>query len=200
MITIRSRGRLPHWEDDSAIYFVTFRLADSLPDSARRRIEFERRDIIRTARAMHRTLSPFEEKRLAQLVRRKVELRLDAGAGACWLAQPKIAEIALEALKHFDGARYRLFAWCVMPNHVHVVFQPIAEHGLAGIVHTWKSYSSTAANRELRRSGEFWGREYFDHIIRNSVEFERVARYVLANPVKAGLRQWPWAGRRGQSR
>lgn len=173
---------------------MTFRLADSLPESARRRIDFERRDIVARARAMRRTFSRDEEVRLSRLSRRKMEDRLDAGAGACWLAQPKIARIAGESLKHFDEMRYRLFAWCVMPNHVHVLFQPLDQHDLAGIVHTWKSYSAKAANTALRRSGEFWGREYFDHIVRNGIEFGRITQYILKNPEKAGLRNWPWVG------
>ncbi|HKT48098.1 MAG TPA: transposase [Candidatus Acidoferrales bacterium] len=155
MVTIRSRGRLPHWEAENAIYFVTFRLADSLPESARRRIQFERQDIVATARTMRRTFSRAEQMRLSQLSRRKIEANLDAGAGACWLAQPGIAKIVLESLKHFDGVRYRLFAWCVMPNHVHVLFQLFGEHDLANIVHTWKSFSVKAANVALGRSGEF---------------------------------------------
>jgi REP element-mobilizing transposase RayT len=198
VITVRSRGRLPHWENEHAVYFVTFRLADSLPDSARRRIEFERRDIVQTEGAMHRRISPAEERRLSQLFRRKLESQLDAGAGACWLARPAVAEIVLDALKHFDGERYHLFAWCVMPNHVHVLFQPMAMNELAGIIQSWKSYSSKKVNKELRRAGEFWGREYFDHIVRNPQEFERTVRYVLANPEKAGLRDWPWVGRSGE--
>ncbi|HVA18429.1 MAG TPA: transposase [Candidatus Dormibacteraeota bacterium] len=143
---------------------------------------------------MHRTVSAAEEKRLAQLFRSKLESQMDSGAWACWLAQPGIAEIVISALKHFDGERYHLFAWCVMPNHVHAVFQPIAKNELADVVHSWKSYSSKKANRELRRSGEFWEREYFDHIVRSPAEFERIVRYVLANPAKAGLREWPWVG------
>lgn len=157
MVTVRSRGRLPPWEAENAIYFVTFRLADSLSESARQRIEFERRDIIATARAMRRTFSRNKELRLSRLSRRKFEARLDAGAGACWLAQPEIAEVAVESLKHFKGIRYRLFAWCVMPNHVHALFQPLGHYDLAGIVHTWKSYSAKPANRALRRSGESFG-------------------------------------------
>jgi REP element-mobilizing transposase RayT len=191
---MRSRGRLPHWEGENAVYFVTFRLAGSLPESVRGRIEFERRDIVQRAGAMRRAISAAEEKRLAQLFRKKLESQLDAGAGACWLAQPGVAEIVVEALRHFDGQRYHLFAWCVMPNHVHAVFQPIAKNELAEIVHSWKSYSSKEANRKLRRAGEFWEREYFDHIVRNRQEFERIVRYVLANPEKAGLRAWPWVG------
>ena len=173
---------------------MTFRLADSLPESARRRIEFERQDIVATARMMRRTLSRGEEVRLSRLSRKKIEGQLDAGAGACWLEQSNIAEIVSQSLRCFDGTRYRLFAWCVMPNHVHVLFRPSADHSLASIVHTWKSYSAKAANGALQRSGEFWGREYFDHIVRNDIEFGRIVRYILENPAKAGLRNWHWAG------
>lgn len=194
VVTIRSRGRLPHWEAENATYFVTFRLADSLPESVCRRIEWERRDIVATARAMKRSLSRAEEVRLSRMFRWKIEALLDSGVGACWLAQPKIAEIASEALRHFDGVRYRLFAWCVMPNHVHALFHPLAGYGLAAILHSWKSYSAKAANAALRRSGEFWEREYFDHIVRNEIEFARIVRYILENPKKAGLRRWRWVG------
>lgn len=200
MVTIRSRGRLPHWEDRNAIYFVTFRLADSLPEPARRRIEFERQNIIRTARAMNRAVSPTEQIRLSRLSRKKIEALLDTGAGSCWLAQPNIARIASQALKHFHRIRYRLLAWCVMPNHVHVLFQPSDGHDLAGIVHSWKSYSAKAANRALGRSGEFWEREYFDHIARNQAEIKRIVRYIMDNPRKARLRNWPWVERSAEYR
>lgn len=192
MVTIRSRGRLPHWEDRNAIYFVTFRLADSLPETARRRIEFERQDIIRTAHAMNRAMSVTEQMRLPCLSRKKIEAMLDAGAGSCWLAQPKIARIATDTLKHFDGIRYRLLAWCVMPNHVHVLFQPSNAHYLADVIQSWKSYSAKASNRVLGRSGEFWEREYFDHIARNQSEINRIVRYIRDNLKKARLRDWPW--------
>jgi putative transposase len=134
-LTVRSRGRLPHWEALNAIYFMTFRLADSLPQSVSREIEFERQDIIRTAPLMGRELSATEQKRLAQLFRHKIEARLDAGAGSCILAKPPIAKVVKDSLGHFEGIRYNLFAWCVMPNHVHALFQPIAAHSLSTILH-----------------------------------------------------------------
>lgn len=81
-----------------------------------------------------------------------------------------------------------------MPNHVHVLFQPYGGYDLARIVHGWKSYSAKASNRELRHVGEFWGREYFDHIVRDEIEFGRIVRYIVGNPEKAGLRNWPWVG------
>jgi REP element-mobilizing transposase RayT len=95
-------------------------------------------------------------------------------------------------LRRFDGEKYRLFAWCLMPNHVHVVVQPIASFRLAEILHSWKSYSGQMANRMLRRTGAFWQREYYDHLIRDGDELGKAIRYTAENPVKARLVDWPW--------
>ena len=192
MVTIRDRGRLPHWETAQACYFVTFRLADSLPKSVLRQIELERVDIVRTAEAMKRELSAGEQRRLIALTGARIEEYLDAGTGSCFLGKTAVAEKIVRALKQFEGARYQLFAWCVMPNHVHVVFQPLADHTLAGIVHGWKSYTAKEANRLLQRTGVFWQREYYEHLVRDAPDLRRVVRYVLENPKKAGLRDWPW--------
>jgi REP element-mobilizing transposase RayT len=99
-----------------------------------------------------------------------------------------------ETLLHYDRVRYLLLAWCVMPNHVHVVFRPMENHTLAQIVQTWKSYSAHKANRLLGRSGEFWQREYYDHLVRDEADLHRIVRYVLENPRKAKLADWPWVG------
>jgi REP element-mobilizing transposase RayT len=194
MVTIRTRGRLPHWEDTSAVYFVTFRLADSLPSAVLRQFEFEREDIVATAIAMKRALTPRERGRLDELFATKVETYLDAGSGSRALANPDVASMFVQTLRHFDDSRYRLYAWCVMPNHVHIVFQPLGEHKLATIIQAWKSYSARKANRILRRTGDFWQREYYDHLIRDERDLRRCVRYVLDNPKKVGLENWPWVG------
>jgi REP element-mobilizing transposase RayT len=194
MVTVRSRGKLPHWERSQGVYFVTFRLADSLPRAVAQAFELERKDIVATANAMRRDLSPAERRRLTELFDEKVESYLDAGSGLCFLSKPAVAIKVAEALRHFHGVRYRLFAWCVMPNHVHAVFQPLEDWKLSEVLHTWKSYSAKEANRILRRSGDLWQREYYDHLIRNREDFQRCVHYVLQNPGKAGLRDWPWVG------
>jgi REP element-mobilizing transposase RayT len=79
-----------------------------------------------------------------------------------------------------------------MPNHVHVVFQTLADNTLENILHSWKSYAAKKANLILRRSGEFWQHEYYDHLIRDAVEFERAVSYVAENPKKAHLKDWAW--------
>jgi REP element-mobilizing transposase RayT len=141
---------------------------------------------------MNRTLTPSERRKRDQLHARRIEKTLDAGAGECFLRNPAIGRIVANALKEFDGSRYWLFAWCVMPNHVHVLFQTIGKTSLADILHSWKSYSAKAANHILGRNGEFWQREYHDHLIRDVAEFDRAGRYIVENPSRAGLKNWPW--------
>lgn len=191
-VSIRNRGRLPHWEAAAATYFVTFRLADSLPQEALRRIVFARTDIWSTALQMGREISETERKRFMKLHAQKIEKYLDAGAGRCPLRNPVVAETVADSLHQFNGLRYRLFAWCVMPNHVHVVFQTFTDNTLAKILHSWKSYTAKKANQILKRSGEFWQHEYYDRLVRDVNEFHRAVKYVVGNPEKAGLKNWPW--------
>lgn len=98
-------------------------------------------------------------------------------------------------MRHFDGVRYGLKAWCVMPNHVHVVLETHPDHPLPGVLHSWKSYTATASNRHLGRAGQFWQTEYYDHLIRDEADLAHALRYVVENPAKAGLRNWKrvWA-------
>jgi REP element-mobilizing transposase RayT len=189
---IRTRGRLPHWETEEATYFVTFRLFDSLPRPAVQAYEFERRDILERARQAKRELSQWEHRRLKQIFAQKIDRFLNTGRGACYLREPRVAGTVAEAFRHFDGKRYRLIAWCIMPNHVHVVFGVLPSHELAEIVHSWKSFTAQQANRLLGRTGEFWQREYYDHLVRDSAELKRVISYVVENPRKSGLNNWPW--------
>jgi len=106
------------------------------------------------------------------------------------MSDARIAELVANAITHFDEDRYLLFAWCVMPNHVHVVFE--AHEAIDQILHSWKSYTSKAANKVLSRDGEFWQQEYFDRTIRGTEDFSRTITYVLENPSRAGLQNWPW--------
>ena len=195
MATIRSRGRLPHWEANQAIYFVTFRLGDSLPRSVLEEFKAERQNILAAVKQAGRaTLSPSGERRLEELLSEKIQAKLDAGAGRCFLADPRIAEVVAEALRHFNFSKYRMYAWCVMPNHVHALFRILESHELAEILHAWKSFSATRANRLLGRSGGFWQREYYDHLVRSEDEFYRIVNYIAENPSRARLRRWRWVG------
>jgi len=197
-IKIRDRGRLPHWEKEGATYYITFRLADSLPQSVLEQIASEREAIVRTANQLHRDLSPDERRKIQQLSTPIVEQFLDRGAGTCQLHNPAVAKEVADTLCHFDEKRYRLFAWCVMPNHVHVVVKVFPTETLSSVIHSWKSFTAKSANRSLGLQGPFWQREYYDHLIRNEGEFERAIRYVAQNPEKAKLKDWKWVWVCGQ--
>ncbi|MFI5378218.1 MAG: helicase C-terminal domain-containing protein, partial [Tepidisphaerales bacterium] len=170
---------LPHWTLHGSVYSTCFRIAGSLPKQALERMK------------AHTEQEPVRTK-ANSLLNTQIEEYLDAGHGDCWLKNPTVAQLVTDSLKHFDGQRYHLFAWCIMPNHVHAVLKPLAGFTLAGILHSWKSFTANRANEILNRNGEFWQTEYYDRIIRNSAEFDRCLKYILDNPAKAGLQDWPW--------
>ena len=196
-VSVRSRGYLPHWESEAAVYFVTFRLADSLPREVAARLRHERLALQRICSAGFQP-AVADKDRLWKLnaLLKKAEQYLDSGLGACHMRDPRIANIVVAALRQFNGHRYDRFAWCVMPNHVHVLFSPRASYRLESILHSWKSYSANQSNRILRRGGPFWQREYFDHLVRSQSHLLKFARYIEQNPTKAGLHHWPWVSSR----
>jgi len=183
------RGYLPHFEGGMIPQAVTFRLGDALP-----------------ARVLEAWLSELanrpDEERKAELLTR-VNAWLDAGHGECLLRQPPIADLVQNALLHFDGSRYALHNWCIMPNHVHVLFTAKQGFAIAGIVHSWKSFTAKAINKMLGRTGSVWMADYFDRFIRDEKHWLRAMTYIDNNPVKAGLcarpEDWPYgaAGARG---
>ncbi|HEX9162203.1 MAG TPA: transposase [Thermoanaerobaculia bacterium] len=194
MIEEHKRNRLPHWWSAHATYFLTFNLFDAMPSAVAEKLRVERRiRIAELERLRVRATAP-EVAAIAAVVREHAETTLDASHGACFMNDSRVAEIVSTAITHFDGQRHHLHAWCVMPNHVHVVFEPFDR--LDTIVHSWKSFTSKAANAILDRTGKFWQDDYYDRIIRNENELARTIRYVLENPLRAGLRDWPWLGER----
>jgi putative transposase len=122
---------------------------------------------------------------------------IDGGLGSCVLRAPVIAAVVQDALHHFDGARYRLIAWVIMPNHVHVLVEQIEGYPLGDIIHAWKSFTAKQANKQLARSGAFWAPDYFDRYIRDQAHYDVAVYYIHRNPVKAGLvaraEQWQWS-------
>ncbi|WP_413992826.1 REP-associated tyrosine transposase [Labrys okinawensis] len=161
---------LPHFDSPERVQFVTFRLADSLPSYVARSDE------------------------TSAEVRRRLKGELDEGRGACWLAKPEIADIVQGTLLSFHLQRYRMWAWCIMPNHVHCLFEPDQGQLLSDIVRSWKVHSAIRANRLLQRSGPFWQRDFFDRYMRYEEQFTNTLNYIERNPVSAGLcgNVWEW--------
>ena len=190
-VFVRQRGRLPHWEKDAGLYFITFHLADSLPQSVLEKIA-ERHRILLAAKRAGAPLLPSQEALVAECKPAKLEEYFDRGAGTCSLRDPRIGEIMAAALRFWERKRYRLVAWCVMPNHVHVICRLLPGQELSKVLQGWKSFTARKANDILGRRGVFWQREYYDRLIRNGDELERAVRYVVSNPERAGLKGWRW--------
>jgi REP element-mobilizing transposase RayT len=196
MLVWHSRDYLPHIDQPGLVQAITFRLCDSVPASlmARWRSELLGTDSDLRSRAA----SAFELlKRIAHYE--------DAGHGKCHLREPRIAQVVENALLHFVKSRYHLLAWCVMPNHIHVIIETLQGFPMSQVVHSWKSYTAKVANKLLGLSGAFWQREYHDRFIRDEKHLEVAISYVERNPVVARLvlepAEWKWssASRRKQS-
>jgi REP element-mobilizing transposase RayT len=175
-----------------ALYFVTFRLADSLPREVLAELKKELSRMKRTERVGAQFLEDPERER-----RKRIELYLDRGTGACSLRDERIAQVACKALTFFDRQRYELEEWVVMPNHVHALVMPVKGWSLSDVLHSWKLKIAKEANRILGKTGErFWQPESFDRVIRDEDEKTRVRRYIRRNPIKARLcvaeEEWPW--------
>jgi putative DNA methylase len=174
----RTRGYLPHHDGPGVVQHVVFRLADALPRSVVERLR----------------QAPAGE----QLA--KADAALDLGIGSRALADPRVASIVEGAIRHFDGERYRLIAWCVMPTHVHVLVETKPGWPTSSLAQAWKSFSAKRANEVLGRSGRFWAPEYFDRTMRDEVEIAITREYIEQNPVVAGLCEiasaWLWSSAR----
>lgn len=159
---------------------ITFRLADALPQD-------------KLAEFRENPMKPLD----GNARRRLVEEYLDAGIGNFYLRDSHIARLTERAQQYADGEKYHLYAWVVMPNHVHVLVEVLPISSLSEIMHSWKSFTAKEANRYYRRSGRFWQAEYFDRAIRDEQHWRDAVEYIHNNPVKAGLVQiaeeWPFS-------
>jgi len=209
------RRNLPHVQPPGAIFFVTFRLAGSLPQSVVAEWKKRRQWLAQLAQT-----NPSHYARCKQNFERywftKFESILDGGTcGPLWLSDERVADQIAKSLHYRDGKVYRLDSFSIMANHVHVVLKPlqlsenvglrnrknlqscgVPYHSLASIMQSLKGFTAFKANRLLGREGEFWAHESYDHYIRDAEEWRRIREYVLNNPVKAryvnNWREWKW--------
>lgn len=181
----RSRGYLPHCDLPHALQAVTFRLADALP-----RAVVER---------MRRALAELPDDERNATYRRRVDELMDAGYGSRALARDDLAALVEDTLLRFDGERYRMLAWVVMPNHVHALIEMAGTHPLARVVQSWKSYTGRRiiASRAMPGASAAWQREYWDRYMRDAAHALSTIRYIERNPVKAGqvreATDWRWS-------
>ena len=204
-----TRRNLPHWYVPGAAHFVTYRLAGTIPDH----VLAELREKY-SAQLNRPTPEGVNRGEYRELVHKQAFGRydryLDSHREIDWLAQPRVAAVVRANLYHHDGGKYHLLCWCIMPNHVYLLLQPIdperptvspgenaglerpdAGSPLSSIMHSLKSYTANRANEILGRTGTFWQHESYDHWVRDEDELERIVEYIAYNPVKAGLVKEP---------
>ncbi len=177
----RHRVNLPHWQQGESWIFVTWRLSDSLPQPIVEKLAAQR------ALWEKNHPQPWNEELLREHNRKFTlgfEKLLDDAHGECILAQENLRESVSGALLHFDGERYELGTFVIMPNHVHVLFRPLGEHRLEDILQTWKRYSAREINKRRGKEGSIWQREYWDRLIRTEKQFEWTRNYIVTNPAK----------------
>ena len=191
------RGALPHWYQPGVTYFVTFRTENSVPQPLLRSWHL-RRDQWLWAHGIdpgdahwetRLAATPGLEREFHERFTRAFMQYLDRGHGACPLRDPCVAEIAAGALLHFDGQRYELGDFVVMPNHVHAIVCLTGNTEIEAQCKSWKKFSAVGINRLLGRRGRFWQEESFDHLVRSGAQFEHFQRYIARNPQQARLRE-----------
>ena len=180
----RHHNRLPHWQQESRLQFVTFHLDDALPVEARRQLAQEKESWLAAHPA---PWSETDDSEYHRLFSDRINAWLDAGLGSCILQDPPLSQIVLDALLYFEGSRIFMDALTIMPTHVHTLFQLAAGFELEQVVHSWKSYTANRLNESLRRTGPVWMKDYWDRMIRNPDHYWKVRQYILANPEKARL-------------
>jgi putative DNA methylase len=201
---IVTRGKLPHWYVPGAAHFVTYRLAGTLPGHVLESLRARKTELLQ--KPLPEGMTPAQRR---VLVHKQLfgdyEKALDGDRSIDWLARPAVAALIRGNLYHHHGKKYNLLAYCVMPNHGHVLFvpnepscqsapgdddcgeRPDAGSPLSAIMHSLKSYTANRANALLGRCGPFWQHESYDHWVRDEDELERIVDYIRHNPVRAKL-------------
>jgi putative transposase len=190
-LRITAGTNLPHWYQTGVTYFVTFRTVDSIPTEVSKRWYAERarwleRRGISTAnsnwREQFEELSRDQRKQFHETFSREYLENLDKGWGACVLRQAELSEIVADSLGHFDGNRYHLGNFVVMPNHVHLLVCLLGETDIVGQCYSWKKFTAGEINKAIGKSGRFWQEDSFDHLVRSPEQFDAIQRYIAENP------------------
>lgn len=200
-----TNGNLPHWYKPGHAHFITYRLANSIPVHLLH--QWKEARLAQSKGSSPNSADSFANRdRAHKLFFKKYDDHLDRCSGVRWLERTDVAELVRENLYHHHGSLYQLLSWCVMPNHVHILIQPLEQTSgdlkladelpdgkspLSRIMHSLKSYTANSANKFLNRTGSFWQSESYDHWVRDISELERIHQYIQLNPVKAGLCERP---------
>jgi len=190
------RRNLPHRLQAGTLVFITWRTWDSLPKPViaacrRARSEWLLKQGIDPSGDSWRegvlTLSRREQFEFRRLIAERWESALDDSHGECVLRQVELSTIVSDSLLHFDGLRYLLTDFVVMPNHVHVMAAFPTPEAMLAQCNSWKHFTAAQINRRLRRKGVFWEVDGFDHLVRSEDQFLHFRRYIADNPTRAKL-------------
>ena len=194
------RRNLPHYQPESGIFFITYRLNFDLPLEIIKKLIQQKKDFARRERKVFN-----KDKKSEKLNFEKQRFYLiDNYLGLCknvpkYLSDPNIAQIVKDSLFFMNKKQYELYCFCIMPNHVHVLMKPMEKengdfYSFAEILKGHKGSTARKANKLLNRTGSFWHKESYDHLVRSQREFEDTVWCILNNPVKAHLvddyRKW----------
>ncbi len=194
----------PHWSQAGAVVFITFRTQDSIPDEVLERWEREKQEWLRLRghdsvkhwSVIVPTLTEKERADFQKNFNRCREEFLDTCHGRCLLRRPDLAQIVADSLLHFDGQRYRMGDFVVMPNHVHLLAAFATAEAMKDQCDSWLHYTAFQINKAIGEKGKFWQQEPFDHLVRSLEQYEYLRHYIADNPHKAGLRSGEYLYRR----
>lgn len=188
-------NKLPHWSQAGAIAFVTWRTVDSIPkpvylEFVSRRNQLlidEGMDPAGDWQAALNSRKPAEAMRVKWKLIEEFETQLNGCHGACVLQRSEVASIVENSLQRFDGERYVLTDFIVMPNHIHLLAAFASEELMSEQITGWERFQARQINKQLGTTGPFWQDRCFDHLVRSEVQFEYYRRYIANNGVEAGL-------------
>ncbi|HTR81080.1 MAG TPA: transposase [Bacteroidota bacterium] len=188
------RRHLPHYHPRDAIFFITFRLVNSLPqyiiERLKNKYKIEKELLTRLKNNPSKRNTPVAfAKRYFAIFHNFLDNQKEKN---CWLKDERVAQIVADTIHYRDGKVYDLICYSIMPNHVHMVVHvgrsgTSTNNNFIKILQSLKSYTAKEANHLLGRTGQFWQNESYDRVVRNEEELDKVIRYVMNNPVKAGL-------------
>ena len=176
--TETTRANLPHWDQSGVTCFATFRLADALPEGKLEELRVNR------AAWLARHPEPWDDATIVEYRTQfdgRVQAWLDAGSGSCILQEPSARQIVERVILKYDRVRYVLYAFVVMPNHVHVLFRTLAENTIPSVLQQWKSVSAHLLNHARGTQGVVWQKESWDTLIRNKQHFDSIVQYIKGN-------------------
>jgi putative transposase len=194
--------RLPHWSQAGTIAFITWRTWDSMPEKVVRQWQDERSAWLRKQgidptrhdwEDLLRSLDAKTVRELQRIMSDRWNDHLDQCHGACVLRRPELAKVVAESLRYFDGDRYELADFVVMPNHVHLLAVFPDEAAQLKQCESWKHYTAAKINKRLGRKNRFWQQDAFAHLVRSAEQFQYLRQYIADNPKKANLQQGEYA-------